>query len=265
MLNVWIPFAALFGLLVGSFLNVCIHRLPRNESVVRPRSHCPECRHPLLWYENIPLASYLLQRGRCRHCRHPISLRYPTVELLTALLSVAIAYRFPDPVAYLAYFLMLSAPLLAITFIDLAHYLIPDVLSVPGIFLGFVAHLYLAPGTIADRALDSLAGIVVGGGILSLLAWLYARIRRQEGMGGGDIKLAAMIGAFFGWRAIIFILLASSLAGTLAGGLFLLVSRKKLTHPIPYGPFLALGAWGYLFFGRQVVDWYLSLTQRLIN
>ncbi len=265
MPNIWLLFAGLFGLCVGSFLNVCIYRLPRGESVVRPRSHCPHCNQSLHWYENIPLLSYLIQRGRCRRCPGHISLRYPTIELLTALLSVVIAYRFPDPAHYVGYFLLLSAPLIAITFIDLKTYLIPDVLSLPGIVAGVITHTYIMPGPWTSCLLNSLLGVIVGGGILFLLASLYSLLRKQEGMGGGDIKLAAMIGAFFGWQAVLFVLLVSSILGTLIGGAFLLTSRKEMSHPIPYGPFLALGAWAYLFFGPQLIDWYLSLTQRVIR
>lgn len=265
MTTLTIPFAALFGLIVGSFLNVCIYRLPREESIVRPRSHCPGCQVLIRWYENIPVLSYLFLRGKCRHCGRRISLRYPVVEILTAVLSVVIVLRFPSPAHYIAYFLFLSAPLLVITFIDLEHLIIPDVIVWPGIGLGLIVHLYLSPAPIVTALTDSLIGIAVGGGSLFLLGWVYEHMRGRVGLGLGDAKLAAMLGAFFGWRAIIFLLLLSSITGTVVGLSYILLRRHSLTHPIPYGPFLALAAWIYLFYGSQLLNWYLGWTSQLLN
>ncbi len=257
--------SAVFGLLIGSFLNVCIYRLPREQSIVLPRSYCPHCQHQLTWFENIPLVSFLFLRGRCRYCHEPISWRYPTVELLTALISVAVLWRFPLPAHYIAYFLLLSAPLLAIVFIDLEHLLILDVITYPGMVLGVVVHVTLGQGAWTGLLIESLLGLLLGGGSLWLISWFYERTRGRMGLGLGDVKLAAMLGAFFGWQAILFILLMASVAGTLIGGLVLLLSRTKLDHPVPFGPFLALAAWAYLFFGTILLDGYLDLGRQLLR
>lgn len=255
----------IFGLLIGSFLNVCIYRLPRGESIVRPRSRCPGCRQQLRWYENIPLLSYLVLRGRCRYCHRTISLRYPTVELLTAVLAVALWMRFPHPVPFLCYFVLLSAPLLVITFIDLEHLLIPDVITLPGIVVGIAVHNLLSPGLWTVPLIESALGILLGGGSLWLISWIYERWRGQIGLGMGDVKLAALLGAFLGWRPVIFILFVSSFVGMLIG-LILLVSRQtRLKQALPYGPFLALAAWIYLFAGQPILAWYLGMASRLFR
>jgi leader peptidase (prepilin peptidase)/N-methyltransferase len=263
MIPLIIIFAALFGLILGSFLNVCIYRLPRDESIIRPRSQCPGCKETIRWYDNIPLFSYLLLLGKCRHCDRRISIQYPLVEMLTAALSVVIVLWFPSPEHYIGYFLLLVAPLIVITFIDLEHFIVPDVISLPGIIIGVVVHLYLGAGPVKGLIIDSILGILVGGGSLFLLGWTYEKIRGRIGLGMGDAKLAAMLGAFFGWRAIIFILLMSSLLGTVVGLIYIMISRRGLKQPIPYGPFLAFAAGLYLFFGPQIIDWYLSLTRQL--
>lgn len=256
---------AIFGLILGSFLNVCIYRLPRGESIVAPRSRCPACRRQLTWYENIPLLSYFALRGRCRYCGRTISPRYFLVEGLTAVLSVAVWIRFPNPLAYVGYFVLLSAPLLVITFIDLDHFLIPDVITIPGIFLGVGVHYFLNPHPWMVPLLESLLGILLGGGSLWLLSWLYEKWRGRIGLGLGDVKLAAMLGAFLGWRAVIFILFVSSIVGTLVGLVIIIAGRRRLTQPLPYGPFLALAAWTYLFVGPELLSWYFGMATGLFN
>jgi leader peptidase (prepilin peptidase) / N-methyltransferase len=254
-------FAGLFGLVMGSFLNVFIYRWPLGQSVVRPsRSYCPACKKDIAWYDNIPLLSYLILRGRCRHCSESISWRYPSVEVLTSLVSVVILLRFQNPAEYFVYFVLFSAPLIAISFIDLKHYLIPDLLSLPGIFVGTLVHVLLGPQGPVDNLLQAGLGIVVGGGTLFVISWVYEKLRHREGIGGGDVKLAAMIGAFLGWQAVIIILFLSSLFGTVIGLIVLLIRRKGLSQAIPYGPFLALAAWFYLLYGRDLVHWYLQLA-----
>ena len=247
-------FALVTGMVVGSFLNVCICRLPKDESVVSPPSHCPRCDYRIRWYDNIPLVSYLLLRGRCRGCGTRISIQYPLVELLNGLLTLALFLRFGPTLAFLALFLFCSA-LVVITFIDLEHQIIPDEISLPGIVIGFVCSFFL-PGY---SWLNSMLGILLGGGSLLLIAYTYQWLTGNEGMGGGDIKLLAMMGAFLGWKSILFIVFASSLAGSIIGVTMMLVLKKDSKLAIPFGPYLAFGALLYIFCGRQIIHWYLNM------
>jgi len=257
------------GTIVGSFLNVCIHRLPRGLSLIRPPSHCPSCGAPVRPWDNVPVLSYLLLRGRCRYCRTPISPRYAAVELLTGLLFLLAAYRFGlSPRA--ALYAVLFAALVVVTFIDLEHGIIPNAVTYPGIAAGLVfnalmtdwrvvlallARLPHAPldalaAMVRVTAFDSLLGTLLGGGVLLLVAVVYARLRKREGMGMGDVKLLAMIGAFLGTESILYVLLVSSLAGTVAGAALMAARRKgDGATAIPYGPFLSLGAVLYVLTG----------------
>jgi len=250
-----LTFAAIFGAIVGSFLNVVILRLPQpEESIVFPASHCPQCQADLRWYENIPLLSYIFLGGRCSHCRCRISLQYPLVEAAMALLSTAVVYRFGLTITAGGFFLF-SAALLVVIFIDLRHQIIPDMISLPGIVIGLVLSFF-SP---LISWLDSLIGILCGGGVLYIIALLYFFLRKQEGMGGGDIKLLAMIGAFLGWQALPFVIFASSMSGALVGILFMVIERKEgLSTRIPFGPFLSLAALTYMLLSRQINDLYLS-------
>jgi leader peptidase (prepilin peptidase) / N-methyltransferase len=247
-------FSFILGAVVGSFLNVCICRMPRDESVVSPPSHCPGCGYRIRWYDNIPLVSYLLLRGRCRGCRDKISPRYPLVELLNALLSLALFLRFGPTLAFAVLFLFCSA-LVVITFIDLEHQIIPDEISLPGIVLGFIFSFFLR----GHGWLNSLLGILLGGGSLLLVAYGYQLLTGKEGMGGGDIKLLAMMGAFLGWKSIPFIIFVSSLAGSVIGVSLMLIQKKDSKLAIPFGPYLALGALLYVFYGPRLINWYLTL------
>jgi leader peptidase (prepilin peptidase)/N-methyltransferase len=241
------------GLVLGSFFNVCIHRLPRNESLLWPGSHCPHCRHPLGPRDNIPLVSFLLLKGACRYCHAPIAYRYPLVEMLTALLLVLLGLRFGLSWALLQS-ATLSCALLVVSFIDLDQRIIPDEISYPGMAVGFAFSLGLGvPGW-----QSSLTGLLLGGGVLYLLAWGYERATRKEGLGGGDIKLLAMIGAFLGWKGVLVTIFMGSLLGTLAGLLLMLVWKKGRTYAIPFGPFLSLGALIFLFLGDRLISWYLG-------
>lgn len=254
----------LFGLCIGSFLNVCIVRLPRNASVIRPRSHCPKCGTPIRWYDNIPLASYCWLGGRCRACRTPISWQYPIVELCTAGLAYLTYLRSPTATHALLYFLGLVAPLIVITFIDLAHRIIPDVISLSGIAVGFIIRAILAPaGAFGDEMFDAVIGMIVGGGLFWLIAFVYETLKHQEGLGGGDVKLAAMLGTFLGWKGLCFVLLASSLLGSIIGITMMAILRKGLKFAIPFGPFLAVGALLYLYWGEPILRWYFSLFVRM--
>ena len=249
-----VVYSALFGLALGSFMNVCIYRIPLKKSIVRPPSSCPNCGEKIRFYDNIPLISYILLLGKCRHCRHPLAWHYPVVEALTGLLSMALFIRYGLSYQYFLS-LLFAATLVTISFIDLHHKIIPDVLSLSGILVGWAASF--VPGSVSW--LDSLIGIIAGGGSLFLVAVIYERITGREGMGGGDIKLLAMIGAWMGWRQLHLIIFISSLTGAIVGIFFLLIAGKGFRVRIPFGPFLSLGAILCLFFGSGLMNWYLRL------
>jgi leader peptidase (prepilin peptidase)/N-methyltransferase len=240
------------GLCIGSFLNVCIFRLPQGASIAHPPSACPVCKAPIRWYDNLPLVSYGLLRGHCRNCKTSISIRYPMVELLTGLFAVIVVLQFGLNWSALIYFGFIAA-LLVITFIDIDHRIIPDVISLPGIPLGFAASFALPMVT----WINSLYGILLGGGSLLAIAWGYHLLTGKEGMGGGDIKLLAMIGAFLGWQGVLFTIMASSLIGTVVGLTIMIRAGKGMKLAIPFGPFLAIGAILHLFFGPRIIHWYI--------
>jgi leader peptidase (prepilin peptidase)/N-methyltransferase len=251
-------FAFVIGAVIGSFLNVCIHRLPAGESVVYPPSHCPGCGVRIRSRDNIPLLSYVLLRGRCRSCGAAISLRYPVVEALSGALLMLLLYRFGLSPALGVYAAFVAA-LVVVSFIDLDHQIIPDVISLPGIVVGLVASA-LGQG---PPLLDSLLGALVGGGMLYAVAVGYHAFTGREGMGGGDIKLLAMIGAFLGWRGVLLSLIIGSFTGAVVGISLILVRRTDSRVPIPFGPFLALGAVCSLAFGDRLIAWYLQMAFRL--
>jgi len=243
--------AFIFGICIGSFLNVCIYRLPAGKSIVHPPSSCPGCDTTIRFYDNIPLMSWLLLRGRCRHCHTPIAFRYVLVELLGGFMAVCVYFKFGPSIEGIVYYVFIAA-LLTITFIDLDHQIIPDVISLPGIPLGFAASFFMPSIT----WMDSLIGLLVGGGSLYAVAWGYALITGKEGMGGGDIKLLAMIGAFIGWKGVLVTIFTGSAIGTLAGLTAMLAEKKDMKMRIPFGPFLAMGAVISIFFGNELIVWY---------
>jgi leader peptidase (prepilin peptidase)/N-methyltransferase len=251
-------YSFIFGALVGSFLNVVIFRLPdESQSVIFPASHCPKCSTKLRWFENIPIFSYAALRGRCRTCKEGISLQYPVVELCMALLSGALYRHFGPSFALFFYFLFVAA-LIAVIFIDLHHQIIPDMISLPGIVIGFAGSFFNPLASWQQAGL----GILIGGGILYGVAAGYALLTGRDGMGGGDIKLLAMIGAFLGWQSLLYVVFASSLTGSVIGGLSLLVQRKGSQTRIPFGPFLSLAALSWLFFQDGILaawQWYLGV------
>jgi leader peptidase (prepilin peptidase)/N-methyltransferase len=246
----------IFGAVMGSFLNVCSIRLPKEESIVAPGSHCPQCKKPIKFYDNIPLVSYLLLKGRCRYCHSPISIQYPLVEGITALGSLILFMKFGPSLSYLIYFAFVAA-LIVITVIDLYHQIIPDVISLPGIGVGLLASLIIPQITF----LNSLLGVLLGGGSLFLVATLYQWLFKREGMGGGDVKLLAMIGAFLGWKAVILTILLGSLIGSITGIIIMVSKGKDFKYAIPFGPFLSLGAVIALFYGPSLINWYLYLNR----
>ncbi len=242
----------IFGAIVGSFLNVCIIRIPKEESIITPGSHCPHCKKPILFYDNIPLISYFLLGGTCRYCEKTISLQYPLIEGITALFSLLLFLRFGPSLSYLIYFVFVCA-LIVITVIDLYHQIIPDVISLPGVGVGLLSSLIIPQITF----FNSLFGILLGGGSLFLVATGYQWLFKREGMGGGDVKLLAMIGAFLGWKAVILTILLSSLIGSIIGIIVIALKGKDFKYAIPFGPFLSLGATISLFYGQNIIDWYL--------
>ncbi|MFQ5539554.1 MAG: prepilin peptidase [Candidatus Binatia bacterium] len=250
-----------FGAMVGSFLNVCILRLPKGESIVSPASHCPACNSPIPFYDNIPLISYLLLRARCRFCGARISFRYFVVELLMAALAVALLLRVGLGFGYFAYFVFVAS-LIVITFIDLDERIVPDVISLPGIGLGLLLsivnwQLPMNPLSVFPSPVSSLIGILLGGGSLLGVAWAYQLFTGREGMGGGDVKLLAMVGAFLGGPAIPVALFFASLVGSLVGLGLMIVKHADSKLALPFAPFLCMGAIVYLFIGDKLIDLYL--------
>jgi leader peptidase (prepilin peptidase)/N-methyltransferase len=246
-------FVFVIGLLFGSFINVCIYRIPLMQSIVAPASHCPSCKTPIRPYDNIPVVSFLWLRGRCRTCQTPISWRYPLVEILHASGYLSILYRFGPTREALIYAIFFSA-LTAITFIDLDHQIIPDRITLPGIVLGAIAGAtVLPPGPI-----NALIGLVLGGGFFYLIAVLSLAILKKEGMGGGDIKLVAMIGAILGWEEVLLAIFCAAISGSVVGMTLIATKQRDRTEPIPFGPFLAAGAMVSLFWGNDIVEWYFN-------
>jgi len=244
----------IFGSIIGSFLNVCIYRLPLRISVIFPLSMCPSCKHPIPFYHNVPIVSFLLLRGRCGNCHTPISFQYPLVELITGLSALSLTLRFGLSLTSFVYFLFISA-LIVITFIDLKYQIIPDVISLPGIGVGFLSSLLIHRISV----LDSLLGILAGGGILLIVSTTYYLLTRREGMGFGDVKLLAMIGAFLGWKGALMGLITGAFVGTLIGVPIMIREKKSAKYAIPFGPFLSIGAILFIFFGRDMISFYLSL------
>jgi leader peptidase (prepilin peptidase)/N-methyltransferase len=272
------PVVAGLGLLVGSFLNVVILRLPRRlewewkrdarevleepeiydpppPGIVVERSHCPHCKTALSWYENIPLFSWLALRGKCRHCKAPISPQYPIVELLTALLAVASVWRFGFGWQGFGAAL-LSCYLVALSGIDLRTRLLPDQLTLPLMWLGLIGSL----DNLYMPAKPALLGAIAGYVSLWLVWWLFKQVTGKEGMGRGDFKLLAALGAWVGLSGVLPIILISSLVGAVVGSVWLAIKGRDRATPIPFGPYLAIAGWIVFFWGQQIVDAYLRFA-----
>ena len=251
-----------FGLMVGSFLNVCIWRIPREEEIVRGRSHCPKCGQTIRWYDNIPLVSFIALRGKCRHCQAPISWRYPLVELATGVLFAAIVARFQFSWAALVY-AVLGAALIVLTVIDLREMILPDEITVPGIPIGLVLSFLVPCLHLADTRWHGLtaglAGAAAGGGTLLVIRALGTWFFKKEAMGLGDVKLMAMVGALIGPGKVVLVnfILAPVLGSVV--GIVVLVRKRQALVPIPYGPFLALGTLAAIFWGDAMITWYRDL------
>lgn len=246
--------ALVFGLILGSFLNVCIYRIPLRQSIVFPSSHCISCKQPIAFYDNIPLISFVVLRGTCRYCKAPIGYHYLLVELLTGLLSLVCMMKWGLSISYAISFGFCSA-LIVVSFIDLEHQIIPDSISLPGIVCGLAIALVMP----SRSFLDALLGAALGGGSLLLIAGAYYLLTRQEGMGLGDVKLLAMMGAFLGWQSILFIIMVGSFSGALTGVAVMIKKKKDRRYAIPFGPFLSLGAVSFLLYGQEIIDWYIQL------
>lgn len=265
------------GLVVGSFLNVCIVRLPRGGSVVTPPSHCPRCRSGIKFYDNIPLISFLLLRGKCRSCGEPISWRYPLVELVNALFYVWIVREFW--IGGEAFLMMaICSSLIVITVIDYDHLIIPDSITLPGMLIGLsLAPFFMTPlgdplpfhleslfphaGPYLTGFLNSLIGLLLGGGPLFAIGWLWEKLRHVEAMGGGDVKLMGMVGSFLGWKGALLTIMLGALAGSLVGVLLIALKRHNMGKLIPFGPFLAVGAVASMLYGPDIISWYLGLIR----
>ncbi len=237
-------FAFIMGLIWGSFFNVCIFRIPAEQSVVTHSSRCPKCAAPILWYHNIPVIGFLILKGKCYRCKLPISIQYPIVELITGFMFLWLYLKYGLTWSLLGA-VIFSSLLLIISGIDLHHRIIPDELSLPGIVLGILFSFI----TGEPKWFDSVIGVLIGGGIFFSVAWLYEKFSGREGLGGGDIKLLAMIGAWLGGHSILMVIILSSAVGSVAGVSVMLFEKKGLKTAIPFGPFLAAAALAYLQWG----------------
>jgi leader peptidase (prepilin peptidase)/N-methyltransferase len=288
-----LTFSAVFGLIIGSFLTVCIYRIPlgredlflddgqaQDESEIAsdadiakevepspyrpgltlnnpPRSFCPSCDHQLSWKDNIPLFSWLILNGKCAYCKAPISIRYPTVELLTAIAAV-LSYTIFGLTATSALIFIFTCSLIVISFIDYDYYIIPNVISLPGTVIGLAVGVLnqftgIFTFPVALDIQDSVLGLLVGGGFLLIVSEGYLLLRKREGLGMGDVKLLAMTGAFFGYPASLFTIFVGSVLGSVLGILLILCAGRKMTHQLPFGPYLAFGTVLYLYGGPDVV------------
>jgi leader peptidase (prepilin peptidase)/N-methyltransferase len=243
----------LLGLAVGSFLNVCIHRIPLGQSLTLPPSRCTACEYQLRWFDNIPVVSYAALRGRCRKCRTRISIRYPLVELATMALFVIHGEVFGWS-AILVPRLLFACAMVVLFAIDLEHHLLPNVITLPSIAIGLISSTVLPPGFV-----DALIGAALGGGVLWLIGEAYYRYSGQEGMGGGDVKMLAMIGAFLGWKLVLVTLVLSSVIGSVVGLFVILLKRGDMKYALPFGTFLAFAALVASLAGDRIVNWYVSL------
>jgi len=253
----------LFGLIIGSFLNVCIYRIPRSISIILPSSRCPSCNTPIYFYDNIPIISYILLRGRCRYCKEKISLIYPFIEFLNGALYISVLWRLGPLFSWhlLVYFAFLSS-LVVITFIDLEHQIIPDGITIPGILLALMFGSTILPDPFSRHDLlgfkASIIGIFLGGGLYYVIAILGKAVFRKDAMGGGDIKLMAMVGGILGWKGVLLTTFIGSLLGSIIGIFFIVIKGREWGMKIPFGPYLSLGASISLLLGEEILRWYLT-------
>ncbi|MDQ6960986.1 MAG: prepilin peptidase [Mariprofundaceae bacterium] len=254
MIEFWIITIGLFGMVFGSFSNVLVHRLPRRESVVFPSSNCPKCHADIAWYDNIPVLSYLILRAKCRHCQQHIAMRYPLLEISMGLCWSALVWHYGlSPTTVMA--IVLVSLLLVLSIIDLETELLPNTLTFPGIALGLLYNLW------AGDIYSSLIGAFAGYFVFWSVATVFFMLTKKHGMGGGDFKLLAMLGAFLGWQSLPLIILFASLSGTVISVIYLIISRKGSQTRIRFGPFLAAAGIVWLLWGPQIWQWYLDLAK----
>ncbi len=246
--------ATLFGLVWGSFLNVVIHRLPLGVSLVSPRSRCPSCGKPVAAYDNVPLLSYVLLLGRCRHCKASISIRYPVIEAAVGAASLSAFLRHGASLEFASELVFVAATL-ALVFIDFDHQILPNGITLPGAALG----LALAGPRPEISFVDAVQGALLGAGILFLVAEVYFRLRKVEGLGMGDVKMMGMVGAFLGWKGVLLTLFLGSLSGSLVGLVVMTGRRGDLKTKLPFGTFLGIGAITTVYFGDRLMSWYSGL------
>ncbi|HEY2380710.1 MAG TPA: prepilin peptidase [Terriglobia bacterium] len=267
-------FACIFGLVIGSFLNVVILRLPQGISISVPRSHCPQCKKQISWYDNIPVLSYLILGGRCRRCKRKFSARYPFIEAITGVVSLLLCLKYGLTIEW-GIFLVFSSALIVLAFIDLDHRILPDVITLNGIWLGILISVYLAepsplisrlslaagfeltnPRVIAFSA--SVLGIIVGGGLLWGVAEAYLRLRGIEGMGFGDVKMMAMVGAFLGAPLALLTIMFGSLLGSIVGLIFIRMTKRTREYELPFGTFLSFAGIVAVLYGEDLMRWYIE-------
>lgn len=269
-----LAFALVLGLVIGSFLNVVILRLPQGQSISLPRSHCPQCKNPINWYDNVPVLSYVLLGGRCRHCKKKISARYPLIELFSGIVGVLLYLKVGLTIEWVIYFIFCAA-LIALGFIDLDHRILPDPITLNGIWIGILVHVYLAPPSplvarlfrvIGVEAVNprllafsaSVLGAIVGGGLLWAVAEAYLRLRGVEGMGFGDVKMMAMVGAFLGAPLALLTIMLGSLLGSIVGIVFIRLANKSREYELPFGTFLSFAGIIAVLYGDDMITWYLE-------
>lgn len=256
MKDSWIVWPIIFivGIIVGSFLTVCVYRIPKGKSVVVPRSACPYCGKQISWYDNVPLFSFFWLWGRCRSCQTKIPFRYPIIELANGVGWLLVVWRFGLTWPVIVYAGLVSV-FLVVSWIDWDYKIIPDVITVPGILIGFLCASFLLP----TGWINSLLGILVGGGILLFLAWISPFLFGKEGIGGGDIKFLAMVGAFLGWQQALLALMVGSMVGALIGVFLIAAKIARKGQYIPFGPYLALGGMIAILWGNELWDWYFNV------
>ena len=247
-----VALAGLLGLAVGSFLNVCIYRLPLEQSLAFPPSHCTSCRRRLSWFENVPVLAWIVLRGRCRTCHARISAVYPAVELFTGAMFAWAAWHY-GPGLLLVSRLLFGCMLIVLFFIDLRHRILPNPITVGGTAVGFLFSFATPPGWVS-----SLIGLAIGGLIPLLLAEAYLRLRKIEGLGMGDVKMLALIGAFLGWQLVLLTLAVASVLGSLVGLGMILTRRGDMKYALPFGTFLAIAAMFAAAVGEPIVQWYMG-------
>ena len=264
--------STVMGGMIGSFLNVCIYRMPAGLSIVKPGSRCPKCETPITWRDNLPIISWMILGAKCRHCKNPISWRYPLVEAITAVLFLCVYLKFGMTIASPVY-MILAASLVVVTFVDLDDMTIPNEITMPGMPIGLalsvVAMMVKDSGLILNDPIMSIAGLFLGGGLLYVLDWVSLIVFKKRGMGFGDIKLLAMLGAFFGVKGVLLIIVLASFFGSIIGVTMILISRKQkvitdddgnenVGYYLPFGPYIVLGGLMYIFVGPQIVEMYMN-------